>query len=276
MLMVDDWHERLGLNDIIGQLKSKGIVLDALLRGMMVDQPGDNFSILQASEWMNRLEIREHYEIGPFNPKTLYRAVEMVGQNREKRIYALQDAVLKLLGGPKTDVLLDWTSIVYYGDMAKLAKYGYSRDHHPGERQLTLGVASKPPSDRRLIHKPGPLIHQSYGGRDRGRRARGLPALLNAGAERIRVLPVLRKKAEGHEDPRDLVPSFPGREVPEVRADDRQRLPLLPLLRSPAERALEEEGTGEPRTPPGHLRSVIPGPGGRGGILAIVEEGAGG
>jgi hypothetical protein len=36
---------------------------------------------------------------------------------------------------------LDWTSIVYYGDMAKLAKFGYSRDHHPGERQLTLGAA---------------------------------------------------------------------------------------------------------------------------------------
>jgi transposase len=63
-------------------------------------------------------------------------------------IHALQDRVLKLLGRPKTDVLLDWTSIVYYGDMAKLAKYGYSRDHDPGERQLTLGAAQlAPPYD---------------------------------------------------------------------------------------------------------------------------------
>ncbi|MFA6680175.1 MAG: hypothetical protein WCR96_06790 [Candidatus Methanomethylophilaceae archaeon] len=32
--------------------------------------------------------------------------------------------------------------------MAKLAKYGYSRDHQPGERQMTLGVAQlAPPYD---------------------------------------------------------------------------------------------------------------------------------
>ena len=148
LLMVDDWYERLQLNETIGQLKTKGIDADALVRGMLADQLGDNFSILQASEWMNRPEILEHYEIGSFNAKTLYRAVELLGQNRERIIHALQDRVLKLLGGPRTDILLDWTSIVYYGDLAKLAKYGYSRDHQPGERQLTLGAAMlAPPYD---------------------------------------------------------------------------------------------------------------------------------
>ena len=147
-LMVDDWYERLRLNDIIGRHKSKGIALDALVRGKLVDQLGDNFSVLQASEWMNRTEILDHYRIRAFNPKTLYRAVESLGRNRERIIREPQDSVLELLGRPRTDVLLDWTSIVYYGDMAKLAKYGYSRDHHPGERQLTLGAAQlAPPYD---------------------------------------------------------------------------------------------------------------------------------
>jgi len=147
-LMVDDWYERLGLNEIIGRHKSKGIALDALVRGMLVDQLGDNFSVLQASAWLNRKEVRDHYGIRAFNSKTLYRAVETLGRNRERIIRELQDSVLELLGRPKTDVLLDWTSIVYYGDMAKLAKYGYSRDHHPGERQLTLGAAQlAPPYD---------------------------------------------------------------------------------------------------------------------------------
>ena len=134
VLMVDGWYERLGLSDIIGRYKGKGIDFDALVRGMIVDQLGDNFSVLQASEWMNREEILEHYGIRAFNPKTLYRAVETLGRNREHIIRELQDAVLELLGRPKTDILLDWTSIVYYGDMAKLAGFGYSRDHHPGER----------------------------------------------------------------------------------------------------------------------------------------------
>jgi len=147
-LMVDDWYERLGLSETIGRHKSKGIALDALVRGMLVDQLGDNISVLQASAWLNRKEVRDHYGIRAFNSKTLYRAVELLGRNRERIIRELQDNVLELLGRPRTDVLLDWTSIVYYGDMAKLAKYGYSRDHHPGERQLTLGAAQlAPPYD---------------------------------------------------------------------------------------------------------------------------------
>ncbi len=40
---------------------------------------------------------------------------------------------------------MDWTSIVYYGDMASLAKYGYSRDHRPDKKQVTLGVAQLAP-----------------------------------------------------------------------------------------------------------------------------------
>ena len=68
-LMVDDWYERLGLNEIIGRHKNKGIALDALVRGMLVDQLGDNFSILQASAWLNRKEVRDHYGIRAFNSK---------------------------------------------------------------------------------------------------------------------------------------------------------------------------------------------------------------
>ena len=139
--MVDDWYERLGLSRVIGPLKTKGIDLDALVRGLVAYKLGDNFSVLQASEWLNRPEMLEQYELRSFDEKTLYRTVELLGHHRERIIHALQDSVLKLLGRPRTDVLLDWTSIVYYGDMAKLAKHGYSRDHHPGERQLTLGAA---------------------------------------------------------------------------------------------------------------------------------------
>ncbi|WP_019176632.1 IS1634 family transposase [Methanomassiliicoccus luminyensis] len=106
---------------------------------------GDNFSVLQAGEWMNRTEVGEHYELPPFNVKTLYRAVETLGRNRERIVRELQDRVLKLLDLETTDILMDWTSIVYYGDMASLAKYGYSRDHRPDKKQVTLGVAQLAP-----------------------------------------------------------------------------------------------------------------------------------
>ena len=89
--------------------------------------------------------MREHYELPKFNVKTLYRAVETLGRNRETIVRELQDRVLKLLDLPSTDVLMDWTSIVYYGDMTSLARYGYSRDHRPDKKQVTLGVAQLAP-----------------------------------------------------------------------------------------------------------------------------------
>jgi len=47
--MVDDLYERPRLSDVIGQLKTKGIGLDALVRGLLAYKLGDNFSVLQAS-----------------------------------------------------------------------------------------------------------------------------------------------------------------------------------------------------------------------------------
>jgi len=145
MLMVDDLYERLDMPAVIGRHKDRGISLDALVRGMLAYKLGDNFSVLRAGEWLNRPEVREHYELREFNVKTLYRAVETLGRNRERIVRELQDRVLKLLGCESTDVLMDWTSIVYYGDMASLAKYGYSRDHRPDKKQVMLGVAQLAP-----------------------------------------------------------------------------------------------------------------------------------
>ena len=81
--MVDDSYERLGLSGVIGPLKTKGIQRDALVRGLLAYKLGDNFSVLQASEWLNQPEMLEQYEIEAFDEKTLYRAVEKLGRNRE-------------------------------------------------------------------------------------------------------------------------------------------------------------------------------------------------
>ncbi len=140
-LMVDDWYECLELPVVIGRHNERDVSLDALVRGTLAYKLGDNFSILRAGEWLIREEVREHYELREFNVKTLYRAIETLGQNRESIVRELQDRVLKLLNLETTDVLMDWTSILYYGDMAKLAKFGYSRDHRPDKRQVTLGIA---------------------------------------------------------------------------------------------------------------------------------------
>jgi transposase len=96
--MVDDLYERLGLSEVIGPLKTKGIPLDALAHGLLAYKMGDNFSVLQASEWLNQTEMLGRYELKSFDEKTLYRAVETLGHNRERIIQKLQDHVLELLG----------------------------------------------------------------------------------------------------------------------------------------------------------------------------------
>jgi len=103
-LMVDGWYEDLELPAVIGRHKAKGIPLDPLVRGLLAYELGDNFSILQAGQWLNRSEVREYYELPNFNVKTLYRAIETLGRNRESIVRELQDRVLKLMNLESTDV----------------------------------------------------------------------------------------------------------------------------------------------------------------------------
>ena len=48
--MVDDFYETLGLSNVIGPLKTRGIFLNAVESGLTAYKLGDNFSVLQAGE----------------------------------------------------------------------------------------------------------------------------------------------------------------------------------------------------------------------------------
>ena len=133
VLMVDDWYERLGLHEIIGRHKRKGIDLDALVRGMLAYKLGENFSVLRAGEWMNSPAVLDHYGLESFNSRALYRAVELLGQQRERVVLELQNVILRLCDLPSTDIVLDWTSLVYYGDEPRLAKSWARVEFPPSE-----------------------------------------------------------------------------------------------------------------------------------------------
>jgi len=36
---------------------------------------------------------------------------------------------------------MDWTSVVLHEDETPLGKYGYSRDHGPDKKQITIGIS---------------------------------------------------------------------------------------------------------------------------------------
>jgi len=101
----------------------------------------ENFSISKASEWINRTEVLETFDLGKFEERTLFRTLENIGKNREEIIANIQDHLFQTYDFEHTDLNLDWTSLVLFGDKCKLGKYGYSRDHRPDKKQITIGVS---------------------------------------------------------------------------------------------------------------------------------------
>jgi transposase len=67
--------------------------------------------------------------------------VERLWQNRERIVTAFRQRVLKEYGPQISDVIFDWISLVYFGYKPELAMKGHSKDGHPEECQMTVGVA---------------------------------------------------------------------------------------------------------------------------------------
>jgi transposase len=81
------------------------------------------------------------FELESFEQRTLYRVLEIIGENREEIISRLQDELFEIYDFEHTNINMDWTSFVLYGDKCPLGKYGYSRDHRPDKKQITLGIS---------------------------------------------------------------------------------------------------------------------------------------
>ena len=132
---------RLGLSAVFEKHKKRGICLASLVEALVSYKLSENFSISKASLWVNQSEMLEAFRLKPFEERTLFRVLESLGDNREEILYDLQHCLFQTFDFEHTDVNMDWTSLVLYGDKCKLGKYGYSRDHRPDKKQITLGLA---------------------------------------------------------------------------------------------------------------------------------------
>lgn len=141
ILAVKKQYEKLDFSGIFGKHKKKGRDLNSLIKALLSYKLTENFSISKASEWINRSEVLETFDLGKFEERTLFRALENIGKNREEIIADIQDRLFETYDFEHTDINLDWTSLVLFGDKCKLGKYGYSRDHRPDKKQITVGVS---------------------------------------------------------------------------------------------------------------------------------------
>jgi transposase len=138
---VDQLYRILNYGDIFGKHKKNGIDINKLLKALISYKLSQNFSIKRAHEWINRDEVLEMYGLKPFSERSLYRVLETIGANKEEIISDIQDILFARYDFEHTDINMDWTSIVLHGNEANLGKYGYSRDHRPDKKQITLGVS---------------------------------------------------------------------------------------------------------------------------------------
>jgi transposase len=141
MLAVQYFYEKLNFSDVFSKHKSKGLDLNSLLIGLVSYKLTENFSIKEASKWLNQKEILKILNLKSFHEKALYRTLEILGRNKEIILSEILDNLFSVYGFGETDINLDWTSIVLHGTKSKLGKYGYSRDHRPDKLQITVGVS---------------------------------------------------------------------------------------------------------------------------------------
>lgn len=141
ILAVKQYYEHLGLSDIFGKFKSRGRDINSLNQALLSYKLSENQSITKASDWINRDEVLNTLDLDDFEQRTLYRVLEIIGNNREEIIADIQNVLFDMYDFEHTDINMDWTSFVLYGMKCPLGKYGYSRDHRPDKKQVTLGLA---------------------------------------------------------------------------------------------------------------------------------------
>jgi transposase len=138
---VKKYSSKLNFDHVFGKYKRRGVSITGLLEALLSYRLTENLSTSRASDWINRSEVLSEFSLKSFEERTLFRLLESTGENYEEIIYSLQNALFNRYDFPHTDTHLDWTSLVLWGTQAELGKYGYSRDHRPDKKQITIGVA---------------------------------------------------------------------------------------------------------------------------------------
>lgn len=165
ILAVKRYHNKLDLGGVFNKHKKKGRDINCLLKALVSYKLTENQSISKASDWINRREVLQEFKLKEFEERTLFRLLEIIGDNKEEIIHDIQDSMFSNYDFEHTNINMDWTSFILYGDKCSLGKYGYSRDHRPDKKQITIGLselASPINLPVGLTIKPGNLNDQKH------------------------------------------------------------------------------------------------------------------
>ena len=141
VLTVQKYYRYLKLSRIFGKYKKRGRGINALIEALVSYKLTENQSITKAADWINREEVLNTFHLESFEQRTLYRILETIGNNREEIMADIQDVLFEVYDFEHTDINMDWTSFILYGDKCPLGWHGYSRDHRPDKKQITVGIS---------------------------------------------------------------------------------------------------------------------------------------
>ena len=134
-------YSKLELSKVFSPLKCQGWDINNLIKGQISYRLSDNHSVSRCGEWMNRPEVLEAFGLEKFDKRVLYRTLEVIGENRHEIMKGILEHLFATYHFEHTDINMDWTSIVLHGNKCKIGKYGYSRDHRPDKKQVTIGLS---------------------------------------------------------------------------------------------------------------------------------------
>lgn len=140
-ISVKNYSKFLELGTIFSKFKQRGIPLLNILEATISYKLTENLSLSKASDWINRDEVLLEFGLNKFEQRTLFRAIETIGENYQTVILDIQDILFEKYEFSHTDVNMDWSSLILWGNKSALGKYGYSRDHRPDKKQITFGVS---------------------------------------------------------------------------------------------------------------------------------------
>ena len=140
---VRHYLEFVGILRYIRGLKTKGVRLDLIVVALCTYTMYASNSMNACAEWLENPAVRRQLGFSAkeeVSQRTLNRALETLGQNREGIITELWNGIRSRFEIDDYDINLDGSAVVLYGPKSDYAEKGYGRDKNRGKMQVGVSI----------------------------------------------------------------------------------------------------------------------------------------
>ena len=93
ILAVKNKYEKLDFSGVFDKHKKKGRDINSLIQALLSYKLTENLSVSKASEWINRSQVLAIFNLETFEERTLFRTLEIIGNNREEIIAEIDSTI---------------------------------------------------------------------------------------------------------------------------------------------------------------------------------------